>query len=472
MISLGCAKNRVDSEIMLGELRAKGYELAADVDAADTVIVNTCGFVEEARQESIDAILEVAARKGEGKRLLVAGCMVNRHGEELQREIPEIDGFVSLDQLRQVDQVVQLGGGPPLPAPSHLVFDHTAPRLLTTRGYAYLKVAEGCNNPCTFCAIPVWRGRFRSRTIESLVIEAQELEAAGIQELCLIAQDTTRYGEDLDGWESKAERRHGLLRLVEALLARTNIPWIRFLYAYPTTLDRELLRLMGQEPRFCSYLDIPLQHSHPDVLTAMRRGGSAERYRRLLDEARELAPDVFLRTTFITGFPGETEEHFAHLLRFVEDVRFDHLGAFVYSPEEGTPGAALPDRVPRRVARRRWEKLLATQREIALERRQRLVGRRMTALVEGVCEESEHLLQARHHGMAPEVDGRLLINDGVAAPGTFATVEITDAFADDLVGRVVDGESADESARDRDRESDGETFASDLASFAAAIAAP
>jgi ribosomal protein S12 methylthiotransferase len=444
MISLGCAKNRVDSEVMLGELRAKGYELATDVDAADTVIVNTCGFVEDARRESIDAILEVAARKHEGKRLLVAGCMVNRYGEELAREIPEIDGFVSLDQLREVEQVVQLGGGPPLPAPSHLVFDHTAPRLLTTRGYAYLKVAEGCNNPCTFCAIPVWRGRFRSRTIESLVAEARELEAAGIQELCLIAQDTTRFGEDLDGWESKAARRHGLLRLVEALLAGTSIPWLRFLYAYPTTLDRDLLKLMGQEPRFCSYLDIPLQHSHPEVLSAMRRGGSAERYRRLLDEARELAPDIFMRTTFIAGFPGETEEHFEHLLRFVEEVRFDHLGAFVYSPEEGTPGAELPDRVPRRVARRRWERLLATQREIALERRQRLVGRRMTALVEGVCEESEHLLQARHHGMAPEVDGRLLINDGIAAPGSFATVEITDAFADDLVGRVVGDDGAAE----------------------------
>jgi ribosomal protein S12 methylthiotransferase len=444
MISLGCAKNRVDSEVMLGELRAKGYEVAPDLESADTVIVNTCGFVEDARRESIDAILEVAASKGDaasggrGKRLLVAGCMVNRYGEELAREIPEIDGFVSLDQLREVDQVVQLGGGPPLPAPSHLVFDHTAPRLLTTRGYAYLKVAEGCNNPCTFCAIPVWRGRFRSRTIEDLVAEALDLEASGIQELCLIAQDTTRFGEDLEGWASKAERRHGLLRLVEALLARTSIPWIRFLYAYPTTLDRELLRLMGQEPRFCSYLDIPLQHSHPDVLSAMRRGGSAERYRHLLDEARELAPDVFLRTTFIVGFPGESEEQFDHLVRFVETVRFDHLGAFVYSPEEGTPGAALPDRVPRRVARRRWETLLATQRSIALERRQRLVGARLRALVEGVCEESEHLLQARHHGMAPEVDGRLLINDGFAPAGSFATVEITDAFADDLVGRIVD----------------------------------
>jgi ribosomal protein S12 methylthiotransferase len=438
MISLGCAKNRVDSEVMLGELRSKGYGIAPDVDSADTVIVNTCGFVEDARRESIDAILEVAARKGEGKRLLVAGCMVNRYGPELQREIPEIDGFVSLDQLREVEQVVQLGGGPPLPAPSHVVFDHTAPRLLTTRGYAYLKVAEGCNNPCTFCAIPVWRGRFRSRTIESLVAEARELEAAGIQELCLIAQDTTRFGEDLDGWESKAERRHGLLRLVEALLAETSIPWLRFLYAYPTTLDRELLALMGREPRFCSYLDMPLQHTHPEMLQAMRRGGTAERYRRILDEARELVPDISLRTTFIVGFPGETEEHFEHLLRFVEESRFDHLGGFVYSPEEGTPGAALPGRVPKRVARRRYERLLAAQRGIALERRKRLVGQRLRVLVEGVCEESEHLLQGRHQGMAPDIDGRLLINDGVATPGTFATVEITDAFADDLVGHVVD----------------------------------
>ncbi|HVS01887.1 MAG TPA: 30S ribosomal protein S12 methylthiotransferase RimO [Thermoanaerobaculia bacterium] len=431
MISLGCAKNRVDSEIMLGELERRGYAITGELDAADTVIVNTCGFIEEAREESIGAILEVAARKGEGKRLLVAGCMVNRHGQELAREIPEIDGFVSLDQLRQVEEVVQIGGGPPLPAPSHLVFDHTAPRLLTTRGYAYLKVAEGCDNPCTFCAIPKWRGRFRSRTVESLVEEARALEAQGIQELCLIAQDTTRYGEDL------GERRHGLRRLVESLLEQTAIPWIRFLYAYPTTLDRELLALMGREERFVSYLDIPLQHTHPEMLRAMRRGGHAERYRRLLDAARELAPDVFLRTTFIVGFPGESEEHFAHLLRFVEQLRFDHLGAFAYSPEEGTPAAGLAARVPRGVARRRHQRLLALQRPISLARRQALLGRRLRVLVEGVCDESEHLLQGRHHGMAPETDGRLLINDGVAPGGSFAEVEITDAFADDLVGRIV-----------------------------------
>ena len=432
MISLGCPKNLVDSEIMLGELSRRGYEVVNDLGAAETVVVNTCAFIEEAQQESIDAILEAVARKGDGvERVLVAGCMVNRFGDQLAREIPEIDGFVGLDQLREVGEVVQIGGGPPLPAPSHMVFDHTAPRLLTTQGHAYLKVAEGCNNPCTFCAIPLWRGRFRSRTIESLVEEARRLEETGIAELNLIAQDTTRYGEDL------GIRRHGLVRLVEALLRETAIPWIRFLYAYPTTLDEDLLRLMGAEERFCSYLDMPLQHSHGEILAAMRRGGDARRYLRLLERARELAPDVFLRSTFIVGFPGETEEHFQDLLAFVEQARFDHLGAFAYSPEDGTPGAALPGRVPKNTQRRRLRQILEAQRPIALAQRQRLMGRRMTVLVEGACEESEHLLQGRHAGQAPQIDGRVLINDGDAPAGALVEVEITEAFADDLVGHIV-----------------------------------
>ncbi|MFW6175930.1 MAG: 30S ribosomal protein S12 methylthiotransferase RimO, partial [Acidobacteriota bacterium] len=320
MISLGCPKNLVDSEVMLGELRRRGHEVVADAEEADTVIVNTCGFIDEAKEESIDAILEAAASKEEGKRLLVAGCMVNRYGRELADEIPEIDGFVGLDDLRRVGDVVRLGGGPPPPEPSHLVFDHTAPRTLTTRGYAYLKVAEGCDNPCTFCAIPQWRGRFRSRTVESLVEEARSLEAAGVQEICLIAQDTTRYGQDLPGGAGSGGSREGLTRLVEALLEATDVPWIRFLYAYPTTLDESLLALMGAEERFCSYLDMPLQHSHPDVLKAMRRGGRRERYLRLLERARELVPDVALRSTFIVGFPGETEERFRDLVAFVEEA--------------------------------------------------------------------------------------------------------------------------------------------------------
>jgi ribosomal protein S12 methylthiotransferase len=437
MISLGCPKNLVDGEVMLGELVRRGWEVVPDLAAAETVIVNTCGFIEEAQQESIDAILEVAGRKEEAgvRRLLVAGCMVNRFGQELAREIPEIDGFVGLDQLREVGELVQLGGGPPLPAPAHLVFDHTAPRLLTTRGYAYLKVAEGCDNPCTFCAIPLWRGRFRSRTIADLVLEAKALAAEGVRELCLIAQDTTRYGEDL------GLGRHGLVRLVEALLAGTDIPWLRFLYAYPTTLDEDLLRLMGTEERFVSYIDIPLQHSAGEVLRAMRRGGDSRRYLRLVERARELVPDLALRTTFIVGFPGETEEHFRDLLGFVERARFDHLGGFVYSPEEGTPGAALPGRVARAVARRRHRQLLEAQRPIALASRRRLVGRQLQVLVEGVCEESEHLLQGRHAGQAPEIDGRVLITDSVLdgppPAGSFATVEITEAHADDLVGRIV-----------------------------------
>jgi len=432
LVSLGCPKNRVDSEIMLGELRRAGHEIVQDLSSADTIIVNTCGFIDEAKQESIDTILEAAEmRSTHSGRLLVAGCMVNRYGQELSREIPEIDGFIGLDQLRQVVDLVEGGGEAPPPSPSHMVFDHTAERVLTTGAVGYLKVAEGCDNPCTFCAIPQWRGRFRSRTIDSLVREARGLEEAGIRELCLIAQDTSRYGEDL------GLGRHGLLQLVEALLEHTSIPWVRFLYAYPTTLDEGLLRLMGREERFLSYIDMPLQHSEREILKAMRRGGDGARYLELLGRARELAPDIFLRSTFIVGFPGETEAHFDRLLEFVAAARFDHLGAFVWSPEPGTPAAELPGRVARNEARARYERLLEAQRPIALERRQRLVGRRLPALLEGVCAETEHLLQARHYGMAPEIDGRLLINDGSAPAGSLVEVEISAAWADDLVGHIV-----------------------------------
>lgn len=446
LVSLGCAKNHVDSEIMLGVLDRRGYRLVADPAEAETVIVNTCGFIEEAREESIDAILEAAARKADGdaavRQVLVAGCMANRYGQELQAEIPEIDGFVDLDSLREVGSLVRLGGAAAAaPSASHLVFDHRDSRLLTTSGYAYLKVAEGCNNPCTFCAIPVWRGRLRSRTTASLVAEARDLVARGARELVLVAQDTTRYGEDL------GYGRHGLLRLVEALLAETDAEWIRFLYAYPTTLDDALLELMATEERVASYLDMPLQHSNRQMLRAMRRGGTADRYRRIFERARELDPEVSLRTTFIVGFPGEDEAAFQDLLDFVSEVRFDHLGAFAYSRESDTPSAALPGQAPRRVAEERKERLLDLQRPIALARRRRLVGRTLPMLIEGPCEETEHLLCARHQGMAPDVDGRVLINDivgeavGDVVAGRIVQVEVTDAFADDLVGRVAEAGS-------------------------------
>ena len=433
VISLGCPKNLVDTEVMLGTLRRQGHQITSSALDAETVIVNTCGFIDEAKQESIDTILEVAELKAAGRvgRLVVAGCMVNRYGAELADEIPEIDGFVGLDDLAEVGQVVRLGSSAPrAPAPSHAVFDHTAPRLLTTRGYAYLKVAEGCDNPCTFCAIPAWRGRFRSRSIASLLAEARQIESSGAGELCLIAQDTTRYGEDL------GYGRHGLMSLLEALLAGTSFRWIRFLYAYPSTLDDELLRLMGTESRFASYIDIPLQHSHPDILRRMKRGGSAQSYLEIIERARRHAPDVSIRSTFIVGFPGETREQFAHLKRFVAEARLDHLGVFGFSPEPGTAAGEMDARLPVAEIRRRYEELLELQRPISLARRQRLVGRRLTCLVEGSHPETEHLLVGRHQGQAPEIDGGILINDGVAPPGAFVDVEISVAYADDLVGAI------------------------------------
>ncbi len=452
-MSLGCAKNHVDSEIMLGALDRQGYSLVADLNQAETVIVNTCGFIDEAREESIEAILDAAARKTDEhsavEQVLVAGCMANRYGQELEAEIPELDGFVDLDSLRDVGRLVQLGGArAAAPSPSHLVFDHRDSRIVTTAGYAYLKVAEGCNNPCSFCAIPVWRGRLRSRGIDSLVAEARSLVASGARELVLVAQDTTRYGEDL------GYGRHGLVRLIEALLAGTNADWIRFLYAYPTTLDDAVLELMATEARVASYLDMPLQHSDREMLRAMRRGGSADRYRRIFARARELDPEISLRTTFIVGFPGEDERAFAGLLDFVQEVRFDHLGAFVYSRETDTPSAALPGQVPREVAEQRQQRLLEAQRRISRQRRQRFVGRTMPMLIEGTCGETDLLLVARHQGLAPEVDGRVLINDIAVGPvdsgscdgrlertvldaGCMAQVEVTDAFADDSVGRIV-----------------------------------
>lgn len=433
LISLGCPKNLVDSEIMLGRLKQRGYEVVDDVANAETVVINTCGFVEEAQQESIESILEIAALKGEGgvERLLVAGCMVNRFGDALATAVPEIDGFVGLDDLDEVGDIVKLGGGPPAQGPAFKVFDHTAPRVVTTPGYAYLKVAEGCNNPCTFCAIPIWRGELRSRTLGSLVTEAQQLEAGGAREICLVAQDTTRYGEDL------GLGRDGLVRLVEVLLEQTTLPWIRFLYAYPTTLNPDLLSLMGREERFVSYLDMPLQHSHPDILKAMKRGGRAEHYLDQLARAREVVPDIFLRSTFIVGFPGESRVHFDDLLEFVQKARFDHLGGFVYSPEDQTPAGELGNRVPKATAQRRYDELLEIQRPIALASRERLVGRKIEVLVEGVCDETEHLLQGRHRGMAPGIDGRVLINDGTAPAGSLVEIEVTEAYADDIVGRIV-----------------------------------
>ena len=433
MISLGCAKNLVDGEQMLGHLQRAGIEMTADPTRADVVVVNTCGFIEDAKRESIEAVLEVAQAKQDGRvrRLVVAGCMAQAYAEDLRREIPEIDAFIGLDELDRITEAVrgELAAHIPDQRGALRVYDHSSPRIVSTGSHAYLKVAEGCNNPCAFCHIPAMRGAFRSRTVDDLVAEAHALHRQGIQEIVLIAQDTTRYGEDIG-------LKKGLRTLVEALLAETEIPWIRFLYAYPATLDEGLFELMASQPRFLPYLDIPLQHASRPVLKAMKRGGDARSYRRLIDRARSIVPDLVIRTTFIVGFPGEGDAEFDELMDFIRDIKFDHLGAFSYSWQAENPGAELGDPVAPEIKEERRSALLEAQQEIALEHNLALVGRTLPAIVTGPLPEMELLLEGRLQRQAPEIDGRLLINDGTAPVGSLVEVEITDAHPYDVVGGI------------------------------------
>jgi ribosomal protein S12 methylthiotransferase len=434
MISLGCAKNLVDGEVMLGHLESVGIRVTADAREADVVVVNTCGFINDAKQESIDSILEVVEAKNAGRvrRLVVSGCMAQAYAEELKKEIPEIDAFIGLDELEQIAAAVrgELEDHIPDQHGAVRIYDHGNPRLLSTSGYAYLKVAEGCGNPCSFCHIPRMRGDFRSRALGDLVAEARRIEAAGVREIVLIAQDTTRYGEDL-GID------HGLRRLVTALLDETDLPWIRFLYAYPATLDEGLFELMAEHERFVSYLDIPLQHANRKVLKAMRRGGDAKSYSGLIERARATVPDLALRTTFIVGFPGEGDDEHRELLDFIRETRFDHLGVFSYSWQEENPGAELGDPVPEELKIERRAEALEVQQSVSMEKNLALVGQTLPAMVVGPLAEMELLTEARLKRQAPEIDGRLLINDGIAAAGALIEAEITEAHPYDVVGKVV-----------------------------------
>jgi ribosomal protein S12 methylthiotransferase len=433
MISLGCAKNLVDGEVMLGRLQADGVRVTADAAEADVVVVNTCGFITDAKAESIDSILDVveAKKTGRVRRLVVAGCMAQAYADELKREIPEIDSFIGLDELERVTAAVrgELAAHVPDQRGAVRLYDHANPRLVSTNGYAYLKVAEGCGNPCSFCHIPAMRGDFRSRPLGDLVAEARRLDRAGVHELVLIAQDTTRYGEDLGV-------QHGLYRLIRALLDETEVPWIRFLYAYPATLDEDLFELMADNERFVPYLDIPLQHASRSVLKAMRRGGDARSYSRLIERARSVVPELALRTTVIVGFPGEGEAEVDELVEFIEQVRFDHLGVFTYSWQEENPGAELGDPVPEEVKVERRNRVLEAQQAVSMSINHTLVGRVLPAMVAGPLPEMELLTEGRLRRQAPEIDGRLIINDGVASPGSMIEAEITEAHPYDLVGRV------------------------------------
>src|SRR5262249_16818428 len=375
-VSLGCPKNLVDSEVMLGTLTRQGYSITAQKEDADVIVVNTCGFIDSAKKESIDAILEMAELKSQGncKKLVVAGCLAERYRSEIKKEIPEIDFVFGPDELGRILEAVQIDSSADVPDVSiDALYSSkevpTIPRVLTTPSYmAYLKISEGCDHVCTFCAIPSFRGRFRSRTIGDLVAESHRLAEQGVRELVIVSQDTMAYGRDL-GLAS------GISTLVRELVRIDGLEWVRFLYCYPNMVSDELVRLVGNEERLCKYFDIPYQHVSRPVLDRMKRGGNRGIYERQIDGIRKLMPDVGLRTSFIVWFPGETEEDFNELLSFVKSVRFDNVGVFLYSDEEGTGAYGLDGKIPRSTAMRRRNRLMKEQSKISADRLKGMVGR-------------------------------------------------------------------------------------------------
>jgi len=441
--TLGCPKNRVDSEVMLGTLTEAGYRLEQDPARAEIIVVNTCGFIESAKVESIEAICELAEQKRTGrcKKLVVTGCLVQRHAEELARELPEVDHFLGTGAYQEIAEVVADAQAARLVVPDpDFVHSAKSPRINSMAAQtAYLKISEGCDNACAFCIIPRLRGAQRSRTIDDLVAEAAQLAAQGVVELSLVAQDLTAWGQDLPG-------RVRLEDLLPELCRVDGLRWIRLHYAYPRDFPDALVEVIAREPRIVKYLDMPLQHSSDRLLRSMKRGRDSRFLRELLAKIRARVPGIAMRTALIVGLPGETEEDFQDLLRFVEEQRFERLGVFTYSREEGTGAAAMPGQVPEKVKRARFEQVMALQQGIAREHQRAMVGRRLEVLVEGCAEETEHLLAGRHAQQAPEIDGLTYLNElavpgekggGTAYPGELVTAEVTEAGDYDLVGRVV-----------------------------------
>jgi ribosomal protein S12 methylthiotransferase len=455
-ISLGCPKNLVDSEVMMGTLARAGYELTPRADEADVLVVNTCSFIAPAQQESVEAILEMAEHKkfGRAQRLIVAGCLVERYRDDIRRQIPEVDAVIGTGEVEQILHAVrgELGSADHADAPAFLYHDAT-PRILTTpRHSAYIKINEGCDHPCSFCIIPELRGRFRSRRFESVVREAENLAAAGVREVTLIGQDTTFYGEDLG-------LRDGLPLLLERLAQVDGLAWVRFLYCYPNRITPRLLETIAAHPKLCKYIDVPLQHASRNVLARMKRGSSGDAFLKLIDRARRTIPGVALRTSFIVGFPGETEADFRELCDFVRAAQFDWLGAFAYSDEETAESFHLDGKVDEETIARRRDELMAIQRKISARKLRALVGKQFAAMLEGPSPESELVWQARLATMAPEIDGKVYITDlgtagilpalddaapraagrmpALPTPGQLATIEVTEAHDYDLVARVI-----------------------------------
>lgn len=434
-VSLGCPKNLVDTEVMMGHLAAHGHQLTSRPEEADAIVINTCSFIDPAKQESVDTILEMAQYKqaGRARRLIVTGCLVERYRDEIRRSIPEVDAVLGTNELESIVAVCE--GREAAPAAEAYLYHEFTPRLRATpRHYAYIKIAEGCDHPCSFCVIPQLRGKFRSRRFESVVAEAARLFAEGVRELNLIGQDTTSYGEDLG-------LRDGLAALLERLAAiETDHPkWIRFLYAYPNRVTARLLDTIAAHESLVKYLDIPFQHASAAVLKRMKRGGSAEHFLRLIERIRRTIPGIAIRTSFIVGFPGETEQDFETLCQFVEAARFDRMGVFSYSDEDTSQSFRLPDKVDRRTIYNRKRRLLAIQRRISRANLRRLAGQEITVLLEGPSRESELVWEARMATQAPEIDGVCLVNDYEGPPpepGRFRKLRVTRTLDYDVIGTL------------------------------------
>ncbi len=437
LLSLGCSKNTVDSEGMSRLLQQAGYAPADDPTAAELLIVNTCGFIDIAKDESFDALRELAEAKKRGQLLIAAGCLSQRHGRQLAEEAPGLDGIIGTRRWMEVTALVEklssdgdrplvMIGDPPAPDIG------TMPRSVVQGASAYLKIADGCSAACSFCAIPMIKGPARSRPMEAIVDEARQLVAQGVKEIVLIAQDTTAYGRDRG-------QRDALAGLIEAILAAVpELPWLRLMYAYPQHITPRLIETMAQHPQVCHYLDIPLQHAHPETLRRMNRPHGVDGVRRLIADTstgsvqslRQAMPDVALRTSFIVGYPGETEEEFEALLDFVEEIAFDKMGVFTYSREKGTPAADLPDQVPDQVKEERYQRLMELQQGISLARNQQMIGRTLDVLVEG---SGEGLSVGRSYRDAPEVDGLVIVKEELPT-GEMVPVLITGATEYDLIG--------------------------------------
>lgn len=443
-VSLGCPKNLVDSEVMMGQLAEAGYEITSDAADADTVVVNTCGFIESAKQESIDAILEATRWKSEGTagRVIVAGCLVERYRDDLIKELPEVDAFIGTSQVNEILKAAddefdakQLTITPIGNKSATYLYDEYTPRLRATQSHtAFIKIAEGCDRPCAFCSIPSMRGSFRSRRFGSIVEEARMLAKQGVKEVVLIAQDSSRYGEDLGEVDA-------LAALIRALGEIDELEWVRVMYAYPTHISDAFLSAIGETPKAVKYLDMPLQHASRNVLKLMKRGGTRESLERLIERVRDAVPGITIRTTFITGFPGETDADFDELIEFVRNCRFDNVGVFTYSDEEGTPAFDLPNEVDPKIAKKRRDRLMKEQAKISREMNRAKVGQTYKVMFEGLSEESDLLFQGRFEGQTQEIDGHILINDvpdGLEPEiGAIYDVRITEAHDYDLVGAII-----------------------------------